>query len=71
LVSSPVVSLPKPVAPVVQTPPRLSPILSVQTIQQPNTNPFDEDDDGMEYDDNKNPFRDEYDESKNPFADDS
>jgi len=25
----------------------------------------------MEYDDNKNPFKDEYDESKNPFADDS
>lgn len=71
MLSSPVVLTPKPVAPVVQTPPRLSPILSVQTIQQQNTNPFDEDDDDMEYDDNKNPFKDEYDESKNPFADDS
>jgi len=71
LVSSPVVLSPKPVAPVVQTPLRLSPILSVQTIQQQNTNPFDEDGDDIEYDDNKNPFKDEYDESKNPFSDDS
>jgi len=66
LVSSPVSLTPIPVAPVVQTPSRLSPVLSVQ-----NTNPFDEDGDDMEYDDNKNRFKDEYDESKNPFADDS
>jgi len=68
---SPVALTPIPVAPVVQTPPRLSPVLSVQTLQQlKTTNPFDEDDD-MEYDDNKNPFKDEYDESKNPFMDDN
>ncbi|CAH1714238.1 vacuolar protein sorting-associated protein 11 homolog [Aphis gossypii] len=71
LISSPIVLTPKPVVPVVQTPPRLSPILSVHAIQQQNTNPFDEDEDNMEYDDNKNPFKDEYDESKNPFADDT
>lgn len=57
--------------PAVQTPPRLSPILSVHAIQQQNTNPFDDDEDNMEYDDNKNPFKDEYDESKNPFADET
>lgn len=71
MISSPIVLTPKPVVPVVQTPPRLSPILSVHAIQQQNTNPFDEDEDNMEYDDNKNPFKDEYDESKNPFADDT
>lgn len=64
----PIVLAPKP-ASVVQTPPNLSPKLSVKTVQQ-NTNPFDEDDDNMDYDDNKNPFKDDYDESKNPFADD-
>jgi len=57
---------PKPIIPIVQTPTRQSPILHIQQ----NTNPFDEDDDNMEYDDNKNPFKDDYDESKNPFADD-
>lgn len=69
---SPIVLAPKP-APVVQTPPNLSTIVSVKTLQQ-NTNPFeqddDEDNDNMDYDDNKNPFKDDYDESKNPFADD-
>lgn len=59
------VLVPKPV-PVIQTLPSPSPILHIQQ----NTNPFDEDDDNMEYDDNKNPFKEDYDESKNPFAED-
>lgn len=66
---SPELLTPKSVVQVVQTPPRLSPKLAVKTIQ-PSTNPFDENDDNIEYDDNKNPFKDDYDESKNPFADD-
>jgi len=56
---------PKPVIPIVQTLPSPSPIIHTRQ----NTNPFDEDD-NMEYDDNKNPFKEDYDESKNPFADD-
>lgn len=72
---SPELLAPKSVIPVVQTPPRLSPKLSVKTMQ-PSTNPFDEDgdddddDDDIEYDNNKNPFKNDYDESKNPFAND-
>lgn len=59
----------KSVVPSNHTTSRLSPKLAVKTVQ-PSTNPFDEDDDNIEYDDNKNPFKDDYDESKNPFADD-
>lgn len=68
LLSSVVLS-PKPIAPVTQTSPRLSPILSEQITQQ-NSNPFDDYEDNMVYDDNKNPFKEDYDESKNPFTDD-
>lgn len=63
---SPVAVEPKPIAVVPvqsQTP------ISIKTVS-PNTNPFDEDEDNVEYDDNKNPFMEDYDESKNPFADD-
>ncbi|XP_050429198.1 vacuolar protein sorting-associated protein 11 homolog isoform X2 [Adelges cooleyi] len=50
---------------------RSSPILvSSNTILEPK-NPFDEDDDNIEYDDEKNPFSDDYVlDNKNPFAND-
>lgn len=71
--TSPIVlETPKFVAPVVQIPSTLSStILPIKTVEL-NTNPFGEfeDDDNIDYDNNKNPFYNDYDESKNPFAND-
>lgn len=46
-------------------------MLPIKTVEL-NTNPFGEfeDDDNIDYDNNKNPFYNDYDESKNPFAND-
>lgn len=61
---------PESLIPITQTLSRLSPILAEKSTRK-TTNPFDEDDDQIANDDNKNPFNDDYDESKNPFADDA
>lgn len=62
---------PIPIPPAVQpAPPKVNPTLP-KTVVQPYVNPFEEDNDGAEYDASKNPFNDDYDDTKNPFANDS